>query len=226
MARSQTYEDRCGVARALDVVGERWALLVVRELLLGPKRFTDLRRGLPKVSAEVLGQRLRDLEQTGLVARETLPGPGAVRVYALTPRGAALEPVVLALGRWGSKVPLPDTGAAMSVDSYLLALKTLFRAPFDDDRSWRLGLELDGEQFQVEVDRRGLKVRRGRCGEPDVVFTGPAGVLLDIVRHRCELDDVVRGGRADVDGDLTRFRGFISSFDPDSTSAGTAEQSR
>ena len=114
----------------------------------------------------------------------------------------------------------------MSVDSSLLAIKTLFRAPVDDDRPWRLGLELDGEQFQVEVDRRGLKVRRGRSGEPDVVFTGPAGVLLDIVRHRCELDDVVRGGRADVDGDLARFRGFISSFDPDSTSAGTAEQSR
>src|SRR3954452_10567314 len=103
MAGKRTYGDRCGIARALDAVGERWALLVVRELLLGPKRFTDLRAGLPTLGPDVLAQRLRDLEAAGIVARRTLPPPAGSRVYELTERGQELEPVLLALGRWGSR---------------------------------------------------------------------------------------------------------------------------
>src|SRR5437763_16199667 len=95
----RTYGDRCGIARAVDVVGERWALLVVRELLLGPKRFTDLRAGLPKVGPDMLAARLRELEQAGVVRRGELPPPAASRVYELTERGRGLEPVILALGR-------------------------------------------------------------------------------------------------------------------------------
>src|SRR5512146_2571472 len=98
MSTSRSYGDRCGVARALDVVGERWALLVVRELLLGPKRFTDLRTGLPHVSPDVLAQRLRELEQGGVVRRRTLAPPAGSRVYELTDRGRELEPVILGLG--------------------------------------------------------------------------------------------------------------------------------
>ncbi len=98
----RTYGDRCGVARALDIVGERWALLVVRELLLGPKRFSDLRRGLPNVSPDVLSQRLRGLEAADILRHRTLDPPASVQVYELTARGHALEPVVLELGRWGS----------------------------------------------------------------------------------------------------------------------------
>ena len=215
MVRIHPHQDRCGIARALDVVGERWALLVVRELLLGPKRFTDLRRGLPKVSAEVLAQRLRDLEQAGVVRREALPELAAVRVYALTPRGAALEPVVLALGRWGSEVPLPAGATTMSDDSYLLAIKTLFRASLNGTRSWRLGLDLAGQPFQLEIGRDGLQIRRGRAVEPDVVFSGQPAVLLDLVRHRRELDDLTQRGEVEVSGDIAIFQSFISSFDPD-----------
>src|SRR5882762_9131790 len=108
-ATKRTYGDACGIARALDVVGERWALLVVRELLLGPKRFTDLRAGLPNVSPDVLSQRLRELESAGLVRRRKLAPPAGSRVYDLTDRGHQLEPVVLALGRWGSTAPFPPT---------------------------------------------------------------------------------------------------------------------
>src|SRR3954471_23323595 len=98
VAARRTYGDRCGIARALDVVGERWALLVVREMLLGPKRFTDLRAGLPNLRPDVLSQRLRDRAAAGIVRRATLGPPTGSRVYELTPRGQALEPVVLALG--------------------------------------------------------------------------------------------------------------------------------
>src|SRR5512132_2738011 len=126
MATKRTYGDRCGIARALDVVGERWALLVVRELLLGPKRFTDLRAGLPGLSPDVLSQRLRELEQAGLVRRRKLAPPAGSRVYELTERGVALEPVVLALGRWGASSPFPPGDAGIGVDAFVIALRTLF----------------------------------------------------------------------------------------------------
>jgi DNA-binding HxlR family transcriptional regulator len=116
MGSRRTYGDRCGIARALDVVGERWALLVVRELLLGPKRFTDLRAGLPGLSPDVLSQRLRELEQAGLVRRRKLAPPAGSRVYELTERGLAIEPILLELGRWGSQIPLPEGDAPFSAD--------------------------------------------------------------------------------------------------------------
>src|SRR5256886_7021284 len=107
MGDKRTYGESCAASHALDLVGERWALLVVRELLLGPKRFTDLRSGLPHVGPDMLSQRLRELEAAGLIERATLPPPAAARVYALTARGHELEPVVLALGRFGSAAPFP-----------------------------------------------------------------------------------------------------------------------
>src|SRR3954465_3719515 len=125
MASRRSYGDACGIARALDVVGERWALLVVRELLLGPKRFTDVRAGLPHVSPDVLAQRLRELEAAGIVRRGKLPPPAGSRIYELTERGQELEPVVLELGRWGSKEPFPPD-SELGPDAAVLALKTMF----------------------------------------------------------------------------------------------------
>src|ERR1022692_3712680 len=126
MPRKRNYGDPCGVARALDLVGERWALLVVRELVLGPKRFTDLRAGLPNLSPDVLAQRLRELERTEVVRRRKLPPPAGSRVYELTEWGRELQPVVLALGRWGSRAPFPPSEAPLGVDAIMLALQTLF----------------------------------------------------------------------------------------------------
>ena len=111
MATTRTYGDGCAIARALDVVGERWALLVVRELLLGPKRFTDLRRGLPNASPNVLSERLRELEHAGVVRRRKLAPPAGSRVYELTDWGLELEPLVLSLGRWGARSPAPPGDA-------------------------------------------------------------------------------------------------------------------
>ena len=105
MAARRSYADRCGVARALDVVGERWALLVVRELLLGPKRFTDLRDGLPNASPNVLAQRLRDLEDGAIVQRRKLPPPAGSSVYELTDWGRELKPVIISLGTWAIRSP-------------------------------------------------------------------------------------------------------------------------
>src|SRR5688500_2042983 len=106
-SKRRTYGDVCGVARALDIVGERWSLMIVRELLLGPKRFTDLRAGLPHVGPDVLSQRLRELAEAALVDKRRLPPPAAAQVYELTELGRRLEPVVMALGDFGSLLPLP-----------------------------------------------------------------------------------------------------------------------
>src|SRR3954453_20585710 len=114
MSTSRTYGDACGIARALDILGERWALMTVRELLLGPKRFTDLRGGLPHASPNILSQRLRELESAGILRKRRLPPPAASQVYELTPRGHELAPVLDALGTWGSRLPLPGADATMS----------------------------------------------------------------------------------------------------------------
>src|SRR3954449_819383 len=126
MPAKRTYGDRCGIARALDLVGERWALLVVRELLLGPKRFTDLRAGLPHVSPNVLSQRLRELEEAGIVRRRKLPPPAGVSVYELTEWGEELEPIVTRLGAWGARSPFPPDTEEIGADSIVLALRSLF----------------------------------------------------------------------------------------------------
>src|SRR5438552_11330080 len=122
VARKRSYADPCGLARALSVTGERWALLVVRELLFGPKRFSDLIRGLPHLSQNVLSQRLRELEQAAIIRRRRLGPPVSAQVYELTARGLELEPVLLAMARWGAQQPLPPSGE-LSTDALMLALK-------------------------------------------------------------------------------------------------------
>ncbi|HZB31651.1 MAG TPA: helix-turn-helix domain-containing protein [Streptosporangiaceae bacterium] len=128
MARKRTYGQYCGLAHALEIVGERWALLLVRDLMLGPKRFTDLRVGLPRIPTNVLSARLKELEQAGVVRRRTLPRPAASVVYELTEYGAELEEILLRLGRWGVRTlgePGPDD--ILTVDGEILALRATFR---------------------------------------------------------------------------------------------------
>src|ERR1700748_743161 len=167
MTVKRSYEDSCGIARALDVVGERWALLVVRELLLGPKRFTDLRAGLPRVGPDMLAARLRELEEAGVVQRDTLPPPAASKVYALTEWGTELAPVLLALGRWGSRAPMPGAAPPLGVDAAIVALETTFDA---EAAAWVdavYELTLADQVFTLEIAAGRLEVTRGHA---------PAGV--------------------------------------------------
>src|SRR5579875_3834022 len=123
MATSRSYCDVCPIARALDVIGERWALLVVRELLLGPQRFSDLRRALPGASSNMLADRLRELEGHGVLRRRTLPPPAGSSIYELTERGRELEPVLDALGIWG-RAEAPPANGALSATSALIFLRS------------------------------------------------------------------------------------------------------
>src|SRR5215210_6639008 len=151
MATTRTYDDGCAAAHALDLVGERWALLVVRELLLGPKRFTDLRAGLPNVGPDVLAQRLRELEASGVVRRRKLAPPSGARVYELTEWGSDLEPVILGLGRFGSRAPFPAGDAELGPDAFAIALKTVFDADAADGLDATVELRVGEDRFVARV---------------------------------------------------------------------------
>jgi DNA-binding HxlR family transcriptional regulator len=200
----RTYGDRCGIARALDIVGERWALLVVRELLLGPKRFTDLRAGLPQIGPDVLSQRLRELEASGVVQREKLPPPAASQVYALTERGRALEPVVLELGRWGSQAPGAGD-APLGADAAMLALKTMFRPGQGLRASYEVRLGED--RYAVRVDGDRLDIERGGADGQDATIATEPGTLATVLWHGgAESDLHVAGDRASAKRFLDLFR--------------------
>jgi DNA-binding HxlR family transcriptional regulator len=168
----RSYADPCGIARALDVVGERWALLVIRELMLGPRRFGQLRDGLPDMSPNVLTQRLRELEEDGVVRKVMLEPPASVTVYELTDQGRELEAVLVALGRWGSGRPRIG-GREMSVASMLFALRTMFDPTTLGGAQGEVtyGLELAGEQFTVAIAEGGIAITRGRPARADVRIT-------------------------------------------------------
>jgi DNA-binding HxlR family transcriptional regulator len=201
----RTYGDLCGIARALDVVGERWALLVIRELLLGPKRFTDLRGGLPKIGPDVLSQRLRELEAAGVVRRVTLAPPAASRIYELTDRGRELEPVVLELGRWGSRAPVPSPEAKLGPDSAVLALKTLFDPAAAGDLTGTFELRLDGQPFRARVGRGRFDVARGSADQPDAVIESDPNTLAAVLWQ--DARDELR-----IDGDRRAATRFLQLF--------------
>ena len=166
MARARTHDDGCGIAHASDLLGQRWALLVVRELLLGPKRFTDLRAGIPDISPNVLGQRLRELEESGIVRRRKLAPPAAVQVYELTEWGHELEPGVLALGRWASQSPSFPRGVEMGPDSLVLALKSTFQPEKADGLEAVYELRLGDVPFNISVKGGEFRGRSWRGREP------------------------------------------------------------
>lgn len=212
MARTRSYRDRCGIARALDVVGERWALLLVRELLLGPKRFTDLRAGLAYLSPDVLSQRLRELEEAGILRRRTLAPPAASRVYELTDRGLELEPVILALGRWGSAAPFPDGDAEVGPDAAAIALKALFDAPLAGDLEARYGLRLGEDSYGIEVARGELNLARGSPeGSAATIETDPA-TLAQVLWHGRKLTDAERSGDLAIHGSRQAAKRLLALF--------------
>ncbi len=209
MAGKRTYGDSCGIARALDLVGERWALLVVRELLLGPKRFTDLRAGLPSLSPDILTHRLRGLEEGGVVARRKLDPPGSW-VYELTERGRELEPVVIALGRWGSVAPMPPGDMRIGVDSTVLALKTLFDPAAAAAGTYEL--RLDGQRFQARIANGDLELARGAADAPDAVIDTDPVTLTQLIWTGRSLAEAVRSGAATIEGNRPALERFLRLF--------------
>jgi DNA-binding HxlR family transcriptional regulator len=200
MARTRTKLDGCGIAHASDLLGQRWALLVVRELLLGPKRFTDLRTGIPDISPNVLGQRLRELEESGIVRRRKLAPPAAVQVYELTEWGRQLEPAVLALGRWASGSPSFPSDAEMGPDSLVLALKATFDPAKADGLEARYELRLGDVPFNISVKEGKFQATRGESESPDATIGSDANVIAGVVFGGKPLGKAVEAGDVVIEG--------------------------
>jgi DNA-binding HxlR family transcriptional regulator len=209
----RTYGDACGIARALDVIGERWAILVVRELLLGPKRFTDLRAGLPRLGPDILSQRLRELEEAGVVRRDQLPPPAGSRVYRLTDWGRELEPVVLGLGRWGSRAPFPNGHESLGVDAFMLALKTLYDPTRADGLiGTTYEVRLSGQPFEVRPTDAQLGVSHGTPSDPVAIVQASPATLQAILWHGSSLDDALEAGELAIEGDRTAAERLLGLF--------------
>jgi DNA-binding HxlR family transcriptional regulator len=213
MATMRTYGDGCAIARALDLVGERWALLVVRELLLGPRRYTDLRRGLRNASPNVLSQRLGELERAGIVRRRRLPPPAGSRVYELTDWGLELEETVTSLGRWAARSPTPRSDAPIvSAVSIILAL----RARFDSGaaRGLRAGYELrlGEDRFRIEVADDEIEVAHGGADQADATIDTDPGTLDAVLWKGRSLADAQRSGRMTIEGDKAAVERFVRLF--------------
>jgi DNA-binding HxlR family transcriptional regulator len=176
---ARSYDQFCGVARALDLVGERWALLVVRDLILGPKRFTDLRRGLSGIGTNVLAARLKELERTGVVRRRTLPPPAASAVYELTEYGRELEEPLLALGRWGARsLGRREPRHALRSEWLAVALKAFFRPEAAADLVAKIGLRFGDGTFDVQIDCGSLAVGPGGEDGADLVLATDVETFL------------------------------------------------
>jgi DNA-binding HxlR family transcriptional regulator len=204
----RAYGQYCGFARALEVLGERWALLIVRDLLVAPKRFTDLLNGLPGIPSNVLTARLKELENAGVARRRVLPRPARAVVYELSEYGLELEAVVIELGRWGAKNlgdPRPDE--AITVDSLVTALRTTFQP--DASRGFRAGYELRvGEiVLHARVDDGRIDVAAGPLPGADLTIEAGPGIRA-LMAGEISPAVALENGTVRIKGDrklLTRF---------------------
>ncbi len=206
------YDDACGSAHALEIIGERWALLVVRELLLGPKRFSDLRADLPGISANILTQRLEQLEAAGVLTRRKLPPPASAQVYALTPWGYESEPILQALGRWATRSPAHDPSLPLSAVSLMLSFRTMLDPARARGIDARIGFRLGAETYIARLKKGRIKVARGSLELADVIFTGTTSALAAAVYGGEALSALASKKALSIAGDRALADGFVTLF--------------
>lgn len=194
----RTYGQYCSIARALDVVGDRWTLLIVRELLLrGPCRFTDLKTGLPGIATNLLSTRLKELEDAGLISREDAPPPVATVLYSLTENGLALEPVLKALGLWGLRYMTDERPADAFQARWLAYATAWFTTDADPDAPPAvIQLIASDEQAVIEVGGGQVRTRVGRAANPDLVLDGPPRAILGLLTGVIDIDTATKIGLA------------------------------
>ncbi|WP_348672646.1 helix-turn-helix domain-containing protein [uncultured Abyssibacter sp.] len=212
-AHGRWYHDACGAAFALELIGERWSLLVIRELMLGGRRFSDLRAHLPGISAKVLTQRLEGLESVGVLTRRKLPPPAATQIYELTDWGYEAEPILQELGRWAARSSLHDPRLPLSPMSLMMSLRTMF----DPDQAGELvlgvGFDVAGELFHAQVERRTLVIRRTEVLDAAVSFIAPdASALAGLIYGLMPVDAAADNGIT-IQGEATDVRRFLDLFE-------------
>jgi DNA-binding HxlR family transcriptional regulator len=206
------YEDGCGTAHALELIGERWALLVMRELMLGPKRFSDIRADLPGISANTLTQRLEGLEKAGIVVREKLPPPASGQVYGLSEWGHQLLPVMGALGRWAVRSPDHDPNQHFSAVSLLLSFMAMNQPAITGDFNATLGFRLGRENYVLTMKDGEVRAIRGEPTGADVTFAGAPGAVAAAVYGGVPIAELEAGGMLKIEGDRAIAERFITLF--------------
>lgn len=208
----RAYGQYCGFARALEVVGERWALMIVRDLLVGPKRFGELLRDLPGIPTNILTTRLKELEEAGLLQRRAMPRPGTGVAYELTEEGAGLEGAVLALGRWGAqRLGAPRKGEIVTDDSIAMALRTTFRPEAAGKRKVRYVLRMGEVEVNAVVQDGNLTVGRGQLTDADLTIeAGP--VLRALMAREITPQEALRKKLVRIDGDPRLLERFVRIF--------------
>ncbi len=196
----------------MELVGERWALLIVRELMLGGRRFNDLRASLPGISAKVLTERLEKLEEGGVLARRKLPPPASVQVYELTEWGYLAEPLIQELGRWAATSVRHDHTLPLSPVSLMLSFRTMLDKVRAKEFDATIGFEVRGESFVAELRDGQLPIRRGDPGGADLIFRAPAAPLLAAVFYGKVPVESVTGEGVQVEGDRALRDRFIDLF--------------
>src|SRR3546814_270020 len=179
--KKRGYHDACGMAHGLELLGDRWALFIVRELMLGARRFGDLRADLPGISANVLTQRLSELEANGIVVRSKLPPPASVQVYELTEWGYEAEPIVQELGRWAARSLAHDPTLPISGVSILLSFRTMIDRTRIGNLKLTVGLRFGEDAYLASIDPDGIHVERGQAEKADIIFAGQPTALAAFV---------------------------------------------
>lgn len=210
-AKKRTYHDACSMAHGLELLGDRWALFVVRELMLGPRRFGDLRADLPGISANVLAQRLSELEAGGIVVREKLPPPASVQVYGLTEWGYEAETIVQELGRWAARSPAHDPTLPISGVSILLSLRTMIDRNRIADLDLTVGFRFGEDEYAARVDRTGIHVERAAAAG-DLVFSGNPSALAAFIYDGASLEALAQEGALTLHGDPVLAARFANLF--------------
>lgn len=200
---SRRYHDACGAAHGLDLVGERWALLIMRELMLGPRRFGDLRADLCGLSANVLTQRLEGLEVSGIIRRRKLPPPASVQVYELTDWGREARPLFAVLGRWAARSPSHDPSLPLSAVSCMMSMETMFQADRARDVRATVGFVFGDQEFVARIDDGVLKAERKAVEGADAVFAGEVTAVPEHIYGNRPLREIEAEGRLKVTGDRT-----------------------
>ncbi|QIG79196.1 winged helix-turn-helix transcriptional regulator [Stakelama tenebrarum] len=207
------YRDACGTALAMDLVGERWSLLIIRELLLGPRRFGEVRAALPGISANVLTQRLEGLEKAGMLRRKLLADHPGVQVYELTRWGYAAEEPIFALSRWVAGSPLHDVTLPLSNTAFMLSLRTMMdRGRAAALEGMGLSFRVGGEPFRAVIADAMLSVRRDDAAGAEILFEGDTDGFKPVFYGPEPLAVTVPAGLVRVTGDIDRAQAFVDCF--------------
>jgi len=206
------YDDACGTAHALELVGERWSLLILREMMFGPRRFSDIRAALPGLSANVLTQRLETLEAHGLVERSKLAPPASVQVYGLTPWGYEADQLLMVLGHWAARSPGHDPTLPLSKTSLMLSFRTMFQAGVAGDADMTVGFQLGDERFRVRIAHGVLTPTRVEVDDADVTFITTPEAMAGYVYGKVPLEALEADGAIGITGDRALAVAFQNLF--------------